>query len=146
MSTLASLEQAHTFPPRRFLLFVWITTLLFAIAGLIATPGYTVAIYTWSVITIIAVWQLWTLRWIQLDRQGVSARNIFRHAQLLRWEEITEFKEQEVQLNRGTYSVVRLSNHGAHPAGTRATRITLTNDQSEFVRLRDMLRAELGPR
>lgn len=140
MTKLVVLEEAHTFPPRTFLLVVWIVTFLFAIFGIIATPGWTVAIYLWSVISVVALWQLWTLRWVQLDNNGIRVQNIFHRARTLRWEEITAFHEQEVQLNKGSYTVLRLSNNGTEGI-QRITTITLTNDQVNFTYLREIVRA-----
>lgn len=139
MTKLATLDEPQIYPPRRFLMIVWIITFLVAIYGIIATPGFTVAIYAWSVISVVAVWQLWTLRWVELNNDSIRTRNIFRHACSLRWDEVTEFKEEEVRLNKGTYTVLRLSNEGT--AGvTKPTKIALTNDQQNFTQLRDIVR------
>ncbi len=143
MSKLATLEQPHVFPPRRFLLTIWIFTGVVALYGIIATPGFTFAIYAWMIIVAISLWQLWTLRWVVLDAQGISVRNVFRQGRSLRWEEITNFQEQELQLNKGTYSVLRLSNEGAGGDAPR-TRIVLTHDQVNFPMLRDLVREAMA--
>jgi Bacterial PH domain len=138
MSKLAILEQPIVFPPKRFLLIVWVLTLSFAIYGFIATPHTRGAIYVWIVIGGVAIWQLWTLRWVQVDRDGIRTRNIFQRGRGLRWEEVTRFHEEEVHLNKGTYAVLFLSNEGS--AGGRRTKISLTNDQVDFNSLREIVR------
>ncbi|MBS1912795.1 MAG: hypothetical protein JST22_12475 [Bacteroidetes bacterium] len=142
MTQLAALEERHVFPPRRFLVVIWIGTLLIAIIGLIATPGFTVKIYSWGVITVVALWQLWTLRWISVDRDGVTARNIFRYERAIGWNEIVAFQEQTVQLSKGTYTVLRLSKYES-PGVTRTKTIALTNDQMNFTLLCDLVRASV---
>jgi hypothetical protein len=145
MMKLAILDVPHTFPPRTFLLTVWIATFLCAVFGIVATPGYTLAIYAWLVISLVSLWQLWTLWWVQLNRDGIRVRNIFGIARTLRWDEITNFKEEEVRLNKGVYRVIRISNLGGGEQ-TRITKITLTNDQRDFTTMCEIVRSAVGDR
>ena len=137
MTGLAILDEARIFPPKRFLLIVWSITLLIAIYGSIATPGSRGALYVWITIGAVAFWQLWTLRWVEVDQEGIRIRNIFRQGRGLRWEEITRFHEEEVRLNKGTYAAILLSNEGNTD---RPTKISLTNDQQDFSTLREIVR------
>ncbi len=144
MTKLAFLEERRTFPPKRFLLIVWLATLVISLYGLIATPENRGALYVWLAIGSVAFWQLWTLRWIELDNSGIRARNIFRQGYGLRWEEVTRFHEEEVRLNKGTYAVLLLSNeHPTTPtrrSEKRPIRIKLTADQADFETLRMLIR------
>jgi hypothetical protein len=139
MTGLAILDQARIFPPKRFLLIVWSVTLLIALYGFIATPSSQGATYVWLTIGAVAFWQLWTLRWVEVDQDGIRVRNIFKQQRGLRWEEITRFHEEEVRLNKGTYAALLLSNEGA-PDQSRLVRISLTNDQQDFPTLREIVR------
>jgi hypothetical protein len=139
MTKLAILEQPIVFRPKRFLLIVWSMTLVLAIYGFIATPHTRGAIYVWIAIGGIAFWQLWTLRWVQVDRDGIRIRNIFGRGRELRWENVTRFHEEEVHLNKGTYAVLLLSNEGQQGI-RRTTKISLTNDQVDFPALREIVR------
>jgi hypothetical protein len=139
MTKLAILEQPIVFPPKRFLLVVWGLTLAIAVYGFIATPNTRGAIYVWIVIGTVALWQVWTLRWVEVDSEGIGVKNIFGQGRRLRWEEVTRFHEEEVHLNKGTYAVLLLSNEGQAGAG-RIKKISLTNDQLDFARLREIIR------
>lgn len=152
MTKLAILEEQRIFPPKRFLLIIWIGTLLTAIYGLIATPLANGVIYVWLVIGAVAFWQIWTLHWVELDNDGIRTRNIFQQGRALRWEEVTRFHEEEVRLNKGTYAIILLSNEypaGEAPSGEshhkRIIKIKLTDDQVNFDMLRGIVR-EAVPR
>jgi len=144
MTKLEILEEPRTFPPKRFLLIIWMATFAIAIYGLIATPFSDVAIFVWLAIGAIAFWQIWTLRWVQVDNEGIRVRNIFQRGRKLQWREVSRFHEEEVRLNKGVYTVLLLSNENS--AGeNRPTRIKLTDDQSDFQMLREIIR-EMAPR
>lgn len=138
MAQLAIPDEPITFPPRRFLLIVWGITMAIALYGFILTPHTQGALYVWSVIAAVAFWQLWTLRWVRVDSDGIEVRNIFKQGRALRWEEVTRFHEEEVHLNKGTYAVLFLSNEGS--SGGHLTKISLTNDQVDFNALREIVR------
>ena len=143
MSDLAILAEPRTFPPKRFLLIVWIITLVVALYGLVVTLGNGRVSIVWLAISVIGFWQLWTLRWVQVDSEGIRIRNIFQRGRALRWDQITRFHEEEVRLNKGAYALLRISNEGA---GTpRPTRIDITSDQIGFDTLRDIVR-EAAPK
>jgi hypothetical protein len=143
MSDLAMLAEPRTFPPKRFLLIVWIITLVVALYGIVATLGNGRVSIVWLAISIIGFWQLWTIRWVQVDNEGIRIRNIFQRGRELRWDQITRFHEEEVRLNKGAYSLMRLSNEGA--GAPRPTRIDITSDQIGFDILRDIVR-EAAPK
>ncbi len=138
MIRLDVLEQPRIFPPKRFLIVVWIATLGLAVYGLIVTPSYTGTLVMWMVIGGIALWQLLALRWVQIDNEGIRMRNILQRGRELRWEEITEFREEEVRLSRHPYVVLHLSNR--EQGLTRVTKMNLTSDQVEFETLRTIIR------
>lgn len=144
MTKLAILEEPRTFPPRKFLLIIWLTTLAIAIYGLIATPGTKGAMYVWLAIGAIAFWQIWTLRWVQVDNDGIRVRNIFQRGRELLWSDVRRFHEEEVRLNKGIYTVILISNEPP-PESQRLIRIKLTDDQVNFQMLRDIVR-EMAPR
>ena len=120
------------------------TTLAIALYGLIATPGTKGAMYVWLVIGAVAFWQIWTLRWVQVDNEAIRVRNIFRRGRELRWSEVRRFHEEEVRLNKGIYTVILLSNEPSS-GSKRPVRIKLTDDQIDFQTLRDIVR-EMAPR
>jgi hypothetical protein len=138
MAQLEVLQHARIFPPKPFLVAVWIGTLGIAIYGVIVTPAYNGPLLMWSVIAGVALWQLLALRWVQLDNEGIRMRNILQRGRELRWEEITEFREEEVRLSKHPYVVLHLSNmaEGTSPV----TRMKLTSDQVEFETLRTIIR------
>jgi hypothetical protein len=144
MTHLPVLEQPRTFPPKTFLIVIWSLTLLIALYGAIATPGYAASFFVWVAIAVVGFWQLWCLRWFQLDSEGIRMRNIFQRGRSLRWEEITSFREEEVRLSKHPYVVLHLSNQGAATGG-RVTKIAVTNDQIAFETLRTIVR-EAVPR
>lgn len=144
MANLAVLQEPRIFPPKRFLLIVWIVTLLLAVYGLIATPGEEMVIYVWLIIAVIAFWQVWTLRWVEVDNEAIRVRNIFQRGRELRWEEVTRFHEEEVRLNKGSYVLLLLSNEGAKDQ-QRPIKISLTSDQVGFETLREIIR-EVAPK
>jgi hypothetical protein len=130
MPNLSVLDEPRTFPPKMFYLIIWMVTLAFAVYGIIATP-YGGALAIWSTIGAIAIWQLWTLRWVQVDNEGIRIRNIARRGRELHWEQITVFREENITFNRRVYSIIDLSNEGLEGV-TRPTRIRLTSDQTGF--------------
>jgi len=144
MPALAILEEPRTFPPKRFLLIVWIITIVVALYGIIATIGNGRISIIWLVISVVAFWQLWTIRWVQVDNEAIRIRNIFQRGRELRWDAITRFHEEEVHLNKGSYSLLRLSNEGGADI-SRPTRIDITSDQIGFDMLRDIVR-EAAPK
>lgn len=144
MTKLALLEEARTFPPKRFLLIIWMATLAIAIYGLIATPREEGALYVWLGIGAVAFWQVWTLRWVQVDNQAIRVRNVFQRGRELRWDQVRRFHEEEVRLNKGIYTVLMLSDENAE-GGRRPTRIKLTDDQVNFEMLRDIVRQMAPP-
>ena len=145
MVNLSVLEHPRIFPPKRLLLGVWGGTLLLAVYGMFAAyGGEGGAFYVWIGIGFIALWQIWSLRWVQVDSEGIRYKNIFQRGRELRWVEITECREEEVRLSRHPYIVVHLSNEKGEGI-TRPTRINLTNDQVGFETLRTIVR-EAVPR
>lgn len=142
MPKLAILEEPRTFPPKKVLLFTWGTTLLIALFGIAATPRIGASLMVWSIVALIAFWQFWVLRWVQVDAEGIRMRNLFQRGRALRWDEITEFREEEVRLSKHPYIVLHLSNEGGDGP---TTRINLTNDQVGFETLRTIVR-EAVPR
>ncbi len=139
MPNLAILEETRTFPPKKFFLVVWIVVMAFAVAGLMVTPSSKLTIYIWLIIAAISFWQVWTIRWVQVDNELIRVRNIFQRGRQLRWAEVTRYHEEEVRLNKGSYVLVLLSNEGS-PEATRPTKINLTSDQVEFETLREIIR------
>lgn len=139
MAKLAVLNEPRTFPPNRLLLVVWGVTLLMALFGLITVPLLEPALLFWVAIAVIAFWQVWTTRWVQMDEEGIRTRNIFQRGRQLRWEEITEFREEELPLQKRSYTTIRISNRV--PEGSALlTRISITSDQVGFETLRTIVR------
>jgi hypothetical protein len=139
MDRLAVLSEPRTFPPRKFLIFVWGVTLALALYGLIVSVGHGGVIAVWLTIGAIAVWQIWVLRWVQVDVDGIRHRNVFGRGRELKWDEIREYREEEVRLSKHPYVVLHLSNRSA-PDERGATRMKLTNDQVGFETLRTIVR------
>jgi hypothetical protein len=138
MSRLAVLEEPRTFPPNRLLFVVWGVTLLISLFGLFAVSNTPRSFLFWIVIAAVAFWQVWVTRWVRVDQEGIKIRNIFQRGRQLRWEEITEFREEELPLQKRSYVTIHLSNHGA---GTpHATKINVTSDQVGFESLRTIVR------
>lgn len=140
MSDLAVLSEPRTFPPKKFLLVVWLATLAVAFYGLFVTAMLRAwTIVAWSAITFVSFWQLWGIRWIQVDSEGIRMRNMFRRGRELRWDEVTEYREEEVRLSGKPYVIVHLSNRGTEGI-VRVVRIQITNDQVGFDLLREIVR------
>lgn len=143
MPNLAILEEPRTFPPKKFLLGLWGVTLLVALYGIIITPmigGWALGpLSVWVVISGIAFWQIWSVRWVQVDNDGIRMRNLFRRGRELRWADVKEFHEEEVRLSKRPYIIIHLSNRGGEGV-VRITKIQLTNDQVEFEMLRQIVR------
>ncbi len=138
MPNLAVLHEARIFPPRKFQFVVWAATLAVAVYGLAVTTSLGAwTTFAWVVIALIAIWQIWGIRWVQVDSEGVRARNIFHRGRELRWDQITMFREEEVKLSRKPYVILYLSNRGA---GERLTKMELTSDQVGFDILREIVR------
>jgi hypothetical protein len=143
VTRLAILEEPRTFGPRKFLMVIWALTLAVALYGLVETIGSAPALYVWIVVFIVAFWQIWLVRWVQVDSEGIRYRNVFQRGRELRWEEITDYREEEVRLSKHPYIVLHLSNASS---GTPPTvRMKLTNDQIGFETLRTIVR-EAVPR
>lgn len=143
MTRLAILEEPRMFGPRKFLMVVWALTLVVALYGLIGTEGSTPALYVWIVVFLVAFWQIWLVRWVQVDADGIRYRNVFQRGRELRWDDITDYREEEVRLSKHPYVVLHLSN--ASSGTRRAVRMKLTNDQVGFETLRTIVR-EAVPR
>jgi len=140
MPDLAVLDEPRIFPPKKFLLFVWLATLAVAFYGLFVTAMLRAwTIVAWSVIVFVAFWQVWGIRWVQVDDEGIRMRNMFRRGRELRWRDVTEYREEEVKLSGRSYVIVHLSNRGTEGL-VRVTRIQLTNDQVGFDMLREIVR------
>lgn len=137
MTKLAILEEPRMFGPRKFLVVIWFVTLAIAIYGLLETYNAGPALYVWIVVFIVAFWQVWLVRWVQVDADGIRYRNVFRRGRELHWDDITDYHEEEVRLSKHPYVVLHLSNAGT---AQRATRIKLTNDQVGFETLRTIVR------
>jgi hypothetical protein len=137
MPNLSVLDEPRTFPPKMFYLIIWLVTLAFAVYGIIATP-YGGALAIWSTIGAIAIWQLWTLRWVQVDNEGIRMRNIAQRGRELHWDQITTFREENITFNRRVYSIIDLSNEG-YEGVTRPTHIRLTSDQTGFETLKQIV-------
>lgn len=138
MTRLAILEEPRTFGPRKFLVVIWALTLAVALYGLVETIGSAPALYVWIVVFVVAFWQIWLVRWVQVDAVGIRYRNVFQRGRELRWEEITDYREEEVRLSKHPYIVLHLSN--ASSGIERPVRMKLTNDQIGFETLRTIVR------
>ncbi|MEO5931671.1 MAG: PH domain-containing protein [Candidatus Kapaibacterium sp.] len=138
MAQLSILQTPLTFPPKRFLLIVWVATLVVSLYGFTVTLIGGEVVYVWMGIGIVAVWQLWTIRWVQVDNEGIRVKNVFQRGRELRWEEVTRVHEEEVRLNKGAYAILRLANSGT-TAGRRAVKIDITSDLKGFDALRDIV-------
>jgi hypothetical protein len=143
MSRLAILDEPRVFGPRRFLVTIWTVTLFIALYGLVASFNVGPAQYVWTGVFIVSLWQIWLVRWVQVDSDGIRYRNVFQRGRALRWEEITDYREEEVRLSKHPYIVLHLSN--ASSGAPRPTRMKLTNDQIGFETLRTIVR-EAVPR
>ncbi len=139
MAKLSVLEEPRTFPPKKFLLIIWGTTLVISLAGIISSSGVEIVLYIWLVIAGVAFWQIWTLRWVQVDNEGIRMRNVFHRGRELQWEEVKEFHEEEVRLSGRSFYVVHLSNKQSE-ADKRITKIQLTSDLIGFETLRTIIR------
>jgi small-conductance mechanosensitive channel len=138
MTRLAILDEPRMFGPRKFLVAIWTTTLVVALYGLVETFNTAAAQYVWIVIFLVSFWQIWLIRWVQVDADGIRYRNIFQRGRELRWEEITDYREEEVRLSKHPYVVLHLSN--ASGTTPRPTHMKLTNDQVGFETLRTIVR------
>ncbi|MBC8144021.1 MAG: PH domain-containing protein [bacterium] len=143
MTKLAILTEPRMFGPRKFLMVIWVLTLVIAVYGLIETFGAGPAVYVWIVVFVISFWQVWLVRWVQVDEDGIRYRNIFQRGRELRWDDISDYREEEVRLSKHPYVVLHLS--GARVDGARPIRMKLTNDQIGFETLRTIVR-EAVPR
>jgi hypothetical protein len=139
MPSLAVLDKPQTFPPKMFYPIVWMVTLALALYGLIFTPDPGPALFIWLAIGVVAVWQIWTIRWVQVDAEGIRIRNILQRGRELHWKEITTFHEEDVALNKRVYSIIDISN-ALPPDARRAIRIRITSDQVGFDALREIIR------
>jgi hypothetical protein len=139
MANLDLLQEPRVFPPKLFYPIVWFLTLALSLYGIIFTPFGGGALYIWIVIGLVAVWQVWTIRWVQVDERGIRARNILQRGGELRWDEIAVFHEEDVALNKRVYSIIDVANSGTD--GARPTRIRITSDQVGFDMLREIIRA-----
>lgn len=70
-------------------------------------------------------------------------RNIFQHGRSLRWEQITQFQEEELPMHKRSYVTIRLSNRGAADVAA-PTRLVVTSDQVGFETLRTIIREAVG--
>jgi hypothetical protein len=138
VTRLAILEEPRTFGPRKFLVVIWALTLAVALYGLVETLASAPALYVWIVVFLVAFWQIWLVRWVQVDAVGIRYRNVFQRGRELRWEEITDYREEEVRLSKHPYIVLHLSNASSGIA--RPVRMKLTNDQIGFETLRTIVR------
>src|SRR5688500_2460365 len=127
MTKLAILTEPRMFGPRKFLMVIWGLTLVIAIYGLVETFGAGPALYVWSVVFVVAFWQVWLVRWVQVDADGIRYRNVFQRGRELLWDDITDYREEEVRLSKHPYVVLHLS--GTHAGTSRRVRMKLTNDQ-----------------
>lgn len=143
MTRLAILDEPRVFGPRKFLVVIWALTLAVALYGLVETIDAGPALYVWIVVFLVAFWQIWLVRWVQVDAVGIRYRNVFQRGRALRWEEITDYREEEVRLSKHPYIVLHLSNASGGVPPT--IRMKLTNDQVGFETLRTIVR-EAVPR
>lgn len=150
MPRLSVLEESRIFPPKKTLLVIWGVTLLFSVFGIVVTPiapGLTIGpLSFWIAVFLISLWQLSGVHWVQVDNDGVRYKNVFQRGRELRWDDVTEFREEEFSLapsrirNRQPYVVLHLSNRGKEGV-IRPTKMQITNDQLEFETLRTIVRA-----
>ena len=143
MTKLAILEEPRMFGPRKFLVVIWALTLAIALYGLVETVNTGPALYVWIVVFLVSLWQIWLVRWVQVDAEGIRYRNVFHRGRELRWDEITDYHEEEVRLSKHPYIVLHLSN--ASSGAVRPVKMKLTNDQVGFETLRTIVR-EAVPR
>jgi hypothetical protein len=143
MTRLAILDQPRVFGPRKFLVVIWGLTLVVALYGLVETLNAGPALYVWIVVFVVSFWQIWLVRWVQVDADGIRYRNVFQRGRELRWEEITDYREEEVRLSKHPYIAIHLSN--ASSGADTPVRMKLTNDQVGFETLRTIVR-EAVPR
>lgn len=144
MNRLVVLEEPRVFPPRKLLLGIWAVTLLLALYGIIVSAAIGAAMYVWLVIGGVSFWQLWILRWVHVDADGIRYRNLFQQGRALRWVDITAYREEEVRLSKHPYVVLHISDQKSDEDKS-ATRMKLTNDQVGFETLRTIVR-EAVPR
>ncbi len=140
MPNLSVLDIPRIFPPKKLLVALWIGTCVIAVYGLIASGSLNGAVVIWAIIAGIAIWQLWTIRWVRVDSEGVRMRNLFQRVRSLRWEDITDFYEEEVRLSKHPYVVLHLSNRRRGEGNQPVTKIDLTSDQVGFETLRAIVR------
>ncbi len=142
--SLGILEEPRTFPPKTFFLAVWFVTLGFGVFGMVVAETWSIPFLVWTAVTIVAFRQIWTTRWVQVDREGIRVRNLAQRGREMNWSDITDLNEREIPVRKGKFFVVmKLTGEMKHQPGRRTT-IVVDSDTDGFEVLREVIRGMVG--
>lgn len=137
-------DQPRTFPPKMFFLVIWVLTLALALYGVVVSPKPSLIFWIWLAVTLVALRQIWTMRWVQVDAEAIRVRNIAQRGRELRWENVSKIEEQEIAVRKEkSFRIVKVTGEMASRPG-RPTTIVVDSDTVGFDVLLEIIRTSVG--
>jgi len=137
--SLVALEESRTFPPKMYLLVVWIVTSLFALFGIIVSAAWSIAFWIWTAVLLVSLRQVWATHWIQVDQKGIRVRNLLFHRKEVEWEKITDVNEREIPVRKNkSFFVLKISGE-MNVRSSKETTIMIDSDIAGFDILRELI-------
>lgn len=138
------LDTPRIFPPKKFYLVVWLLTGVLAVFGVIMSPASSIIFWVWLAIAVISVRQVWTTRWVQIDREGIRVRNIVQVGREIRWDAVSKIEEREIPVRKErSFNLIKVTGEMTSRPG-RLTTITVDSDTVGFDELTRIVRAHVG--
>ncbi|MCE2502688.1 MAG: hypothetical protein J4G05_01320 [Chlorobi bacterium] len=137
--SLVALEESRTFPPKMYLLVVWIVTSLFALFGIIVSAAWSIAFWIWTAVLLVSLRQVWATHWIQVDQKGIRVRNLLFHRKEVEWDTITDVNEREIPVRKNkSFFVLKISGE-MNVRSSKETTIMIDSDIAGFDILRELI-------